>query len=154
MSTTYTSISQQQAATDFRNLEAEADNRNICKKIDIIVIEMRKKNPNLKLIDIITSELFDNKQNFYKMRKYFEKLSKINFRSGMKDTNIFKKIKKLRNFFQISQTGDYTYIRHNVQLVLASQVNTKTSILIHPNSPQTKAAGKTKKKKTKNKEKN
>ena len=146
MSKTYTLLTRDQAATDFRNLEAEVDNRKICKKIDIIVNEMKKTYPNLKLIDAITSQLFDNTQNFYKMRKYFEKLSKINFRSEMKDTNIFKKIKKLRNFFQILQTGDYTSIRSNVQCVLASQVNTRTSILIHPNSQQINGEGKTKKK--------
>ena len=149
--TTYTSITQEEAANEFSKLEEE--NRDIDDDVNIILTEMKKKNPRLKLIDDITTKLFDNKQNFNKMRNYFKRLSKINFTSGMRNKNIFKKIKRFRRFFQSSQSGDFTPIRSNVQSVLASQVNTKKSYLIDSRRQQRKAEGKTKKKKLKTKKK-
>ena len=143
--TTYTSITQEEAANEFSRLEQE--NRDIDDDVNIVLTEMKKKNPRLKLIDDITTKLFDNKQNFNKMLKYFKKLSKINYTSGMSDKKIFKKIKRFRRFFQSSQSGDFTPIRCNVQSVLASQVNTKKSYLIDSSRQQREAEGKTKKRK-------
>ena len=142
---TYTAITEEQTEREFSKLEEE--NKDIDYNITIILTEMEKKNPRLKLIDVITTKLFDNKQNYNKMRNYFKQLSKINFRSRMKNRNIFKKIKRLRNFFQNLQSGDFTPIRSNVQYVLASQVNTKKSSLIDSRPQQTKAEGKTKRRK-------
>lgn len=135
---TYIAITQKEATIKFTNLEKQY--KSIDDAIDLILIEINKENPRLKLIDNITRKLFDNKQTFIKLKDYFKRLSRLNYTSKMKNRNIFRKIQKIRRFLNISQTGDYVEIQPNVQQVLSLQVNTSTSRL--------KAEGKVKRIKT------
>jgi len=138
--TTYTSITQEEANKKIRELEKQ--NRYIDKNIQILFDELQKDKPRQNFVNIIASKLYDNKEIFNKLKKYFNNLSILNFRSNKKNINIFKKIKMIRTISQNLQTGDITYIRTNVQSLLSSQVNTKKSTIIY-------AKGKTKRRKIK-----
>jgi len=127
MSQQYTAIDEKEKSQMLSDLKSEYKDLDI--KVERLSRELSKDTPT-NLLKIMSDKLINNRKNFTRLRKYIMRLSELNYKSGMSDRKIYKKIRQIRRLLQMQQTGDANGVIYNVQPLLSAQVNTKTATLV------------------------
>jgi septal ring factor EnvC (AmiA/AmiB activator) len=124
----FTAIGPETAKKNFESLVKEYC--NIDKKIETfnkIFFKMKKTEREREKLDKDIKDFM--KEHSSDVKKYLNNLSTLNYRSGSQIPEIFKKLRDVRSFLQIIQTGDHFSIFPTSHL-LSSQVNTSRAKLL------------------------